>query len=83
MTRFERGVIEVIAQNSRYTVDEIQLTDSLDKFISSFMADRLARELKRKFSKVDSTSLTNELYVTLKKVSGVVTKISSLNVVIA
>lgn len=83
MTRFERGVIEVIAQNSRYTVDEIQLTDSLDKFISSFMADRLARELKRKFSKVDSTSLTNELYVTVKKVSDVVTKISSLYVVIA
>jgi hypothetical protein len=27
MTRFEKGVIEVIAQNSRFTYDEILLTD--------------------------------------------------------
>jgi hypothetical protein len=78
MTKFETGVREVIAQNSRYTIDEIQVTDSLDKFISSFMADRLARELKRKFSKIDTTSLTNELYMTIKKVSELITKISSL-----
>ncbi|HUI33193.1 MAG TPA: hypothetical protein VLY84_06225 [Dysgonamonadaceae bacterium] len=78
MTRFERGIKEVIAQNSRYTVDEIELTDSLDKFISSFMADRLAREIKRKFNKVNTTGLTNELYVTIKKVSELVTKISVL-----
>lgn len=78
MTRFERGIKEVIAQNSRYTVDEIELTDSPDKFISSFMADRLAREIKRKFNKVNTTGLTNELYVTIKKVSELVTKISVL-----
>jgi len=78
MTKFEKGVKEVIAQNSRYTVEEIQATDSLDKFISSFMADRLARELKRKFFKIDTTRLTNELYVTIKKVSDLITKISSL-----
>lgn len=78
MTKFEKGVKEVIAQNSRFAFDEIQVTDSLDRFISSFMADRLARELKRKFSKIDTTSLTNDLYVTVKKVSDLITKISSL-----
>lgn len=78
MNRFEKGVKEVIAQNSRYAVDEIQVTDSLDKFISSFMADRLARELKRKFSKINTTRFTNELYVSIKKVSDLVSNISKL-----
>ena len=78
MTKFEKGVKEVIAQNSRYAVEEIQVTDPLDKFISSFMADRLARELKRKFSRIDTTDLTKELYVTIKKVSELIIKISSL-----
>lgn len=78
MTKIERGVKEVIAENSRFSVDEIQVSDPIDKFISSFMADRLARELKRKFSKLDTTSLTNELFTTLKKVSDLITRISSL-----
>lgn len=78
MNRFEKGVKEVIAQNSRYAVDEIQVTDSLDKFISSFMADRLARELKRRFSKINTTRLTNELYVSIKKVSDLISNISKL-----
>lgn len=78
MNRIEKGVKEVIAINSRYTIDEIELTDPIDKFVSSFMADRLARELKRKFRKINTTSLTNELFSTLKKVSDLVTKISAL-----
>ncbi len=77
MTKFERGVKEVIAQNSRFTFDEVLVTDPLDKFISSFMADRLARELKRKFSKIDTTNMTRELYNTIKKVSELITNISS------
>lgn len=78
MPNIEQGVKEVIAQNSQYTIDEIKVTDSLDKFISAFMADRLARELTRKFAKIDTTALTNELYVTIKKVSELITKIASL-----
>ena len=78
MNRFEKGVKEVIAINSRYTIDEIKLIDPIDKFVSSFMADRLARELKRKFRKINTTALTNELFSTLKKVSDLVTKISKL-----
>ncbi len=74
---FESGVKEVISQNSRYTVDEIQLSDPIDKYISSFMADRLARALKRKFGKVNATELTNDLFGLIKKVSDLVTKISS------
>ena len=77
MTKIEKGVKEVIAQNSRYSVDEIQTTDPIDKFISSFMADRLARELKRKFSKIDTTSMTNELYTTIKKVSDLINRINT------
>jgi len=78
MNRFEKGVKEVIAINSRYAIDEIKLIDPIDKFVSSFMADRLARELKRKFRKINTTALTNELFSTLKKVSDLVTKISKL-----
>lgn len=77
MAKIEQGVKEVIAQNSRYTVEEIQTTDTIDKFISSFMADRLARELKRKFSKIDTTSMTNELFTTIKKVSDLINRINT------
>lgn len=78
MDKFERGVREVIAQNSRYTFDEINLTDQIDKFISSFMADRLARELKRKFNKIDTTSMTNNLFTNIKKVSELVNEITKI-----
>jgi len=77
MTKIEKGVKEVIAQNSRYSVDEIQTKDPIDKFISSFMTDRLARELKRKFSKIDTTSMTNELFTTIKKVSDLINRINT------
>lgn len=77
MTKYERGVKEVIAQNSRFAVEEINVTDALDKFISSFMADRLARELKRKFIKIDTTSMTNQLFSTIKKVSELITNVQS------
>ncbi len=76
MTKIEEGVKEVISQNSSYTVDQIQLTDPIDKFISSFMADRLARELKRKFSQIDTTAMTNELFTTLKKISDLIKRIN-------
>lgn len=78
MNRIEKGVKEVIALNSRYTIDEIDLTDPIDKFISSFMADRLARELKRKFRKINTTSMTNQLFSTIKTVSDLVSNISGL-----
>ncbi len=77
MTKIEQGVKEVIAQNSRYSVDEIQTTDPIDKFVSSFMADRLARELKRKFTKIDTTSMTNELFTTIKKISDLINRINT------
>jgi hypothetical protein len=74
----ETGVKEVISLNSRYSVDEINITDPIDKFISSFMSDRLARELKRKFDKIDTTQMTNDLYTILKKVSDIIDKIYSI-----
>ena len=73
----EKGVKEVIAQNSRYAFDEIELTDPIDKFISSFMADRLARELKRKFPQVKTTELTNDLFTILKRIQDIVTRINA------
>ncbi|SHI41343.1 hypothetical protein [Aquimarina spongiae] len=77
MDSVEKGVKEVIAQNSRYAFDEIELTDPIDKFISSFMADRLARELKRKFSQVKTTELTNDLFTVLKRIQDIVTRINA------
>ncbi len=77
MTVTEIGVIEVVAQNSRFTFDEIKLSDPIDKFISSFMADRLARELKRKFPQIDTTSVTNELFISIKKIADIVVKVDS------
>ncbi len=77
MNKIEKGVKEVIAQNSRYTVDEINVADPLDKFFSSFMADRIAGEVKRKFTKVDTTAITNQLFVDIKKVSDMITIVSS------
>ena len=74
----ETGVKEVISLNSRYSVDEINITDPIDKFISSFMSDRLARELKRKFDKIDTTQMTNDLYTILKEVSDIIDKIYSI-----
>lgn len=78
MDKFERGVKEIIAQNSRFTIDEIGVSDPIDRFISSAMADRLARKLHQRFDKVDTTGLTNQLYTTIKKVSELIAKITSL-----
>lgn len=72
------GVKQVIANNSRYTVDEIKTTDPLDKFISSSLKDRLAREIKRKFDKVKTTALTNILYESIKKVSQLIDHIDNI-----
>ena len=72
------GVKQVIANNSRYTVDEIRLTDSLDRFISSTMKDRLAGEIKRMFRRVRTTALTNLLYDVIKKVSPLVDHIDNI-----
>jgi hypothetical protein len=72
------GVKQVIANNSRYTVDEIKITDPLDRFISSSLKDRLAREIKRKFDKVKTTALTNALYETIKKVSQLIDHIDNI-----
>jgi len=74
----EIGVIEVISLNSRYSIKEIKSSDPLDKFITSFMADRLARELKRKFDKIDTSEMTSMLYTILKNVSDVIDKIYSI-----
>jgi hypothetical protein len=72
------GVKQVIAHNSRYTVDEIRLTDFLDRFISSAMKDRLAAEIKRMFRRVNTTSLTNSLFDVIKKVSQLVDHIDNI-----
>ncbi len=72
------GVKQVISNNSRYTVDEIKTTDPLDKFISSSLKDRLAREIKRKFERVKSTILTNALYESIKKVSQLIDHIDNI-----
>lgn len=77
MMTTEKGVKEVVAQNSRFTFDEIELTDPIDKFISSFMADRLARELKRKFPRVNTTELTNVLFSRLRTIADIVAKVDS------
>jgi hypothetical protein len=74
----EVKVKEVISLNSRYSIEEINPSDPLDKFITSFMADRLARELKRKFDKIETTKMTNDLYSILKKVSDVIDRINSI-----
>lgn len=79
MDKIEKGVREVLSQNSRYTFDEVQLSDRLDKYIPSSVADFLDRELQRKFSVVRNHSLVNDLFVSIKKVSDLVTKIKSLN----
>lgn len=79
MDKIEKGVREVLAQNSRYTFEEVQLSDRLDKYVSSFMADFLDRELQRKFSIVRNHSLVNDLFINIKKVSDLITKIKSLD----
>jgi acyl carrier protein len=80
MTKAEitEGVKGVIAKNSRYTIDEIKVTDPLDKFITSFMKAKLAGQVKRKFSKVNTTTLTNVLYESIKKVSQLIEHINNL-----
>lgn len=80
MTRTEirEGVIGVIAKNSRFSTDEIKVTDPLDKFISSFMKAKLARQVTRKFPKVKSTALTNVLYDVIKKVSQLIDHVDAI-----
>ena len=71
-------VKEVIAQNSRFHLNEIGLNDPLDKFISSFFKDKLAREIKRKFDLIKTTALTNVLYDVIKKVSQLIDHIDNI-----
>lgn len=80
MTRSEilQGVKEVIADNSPFRVSEIIQTDSLSKFISSGFKDKVAREVKRKFRKINTTRLTNLLYDSIKKVSQLVDHIDAI-----
>jgi hypothetical protein len=73
----EAGVREVIAQNSRYTADEIVLTDTIDVYISSTMADRLARKLNLKFPMIDTTEMTNDLFVNINTVQDIIDKIKT------
>jgi hypothetical protein len=79
MTRSEitQGIKDVIARNSRYRLDEIAVTDPLDKFISSFMKGKLAREVKREFSLIGATALTNQLYESIKKVNQLIDFVNS------
>jgi hypothetical protein len=77
-SEIEVGVREVIALESRYTLKEVQPDDPIDKFVSSTMADRLARKLGLRFSEVATTQLTNLLFVTFKKVKEVVDYIASV-----
>ena len=80
MTKDEitQAVKEVIAQNSRYTIDEIKVSDPIDKFITSFMKAKLAGQIKRRFDKAKTTELTNNLYETIKKVSQLIDYVDKL-----
>ncbi|OZI09600.1 hypothetical protein BWI93_03185 [Siphonobacter sp. BAB-5385] len=80
MTKDEitKAVIEVISQNSRYTVDEIKVPARLDKYISSSSKARLGRRLGEKFSMISSTLLTNKLYASLTTVESVIDYIDAL-----
>ncbi|OXB21480.1 hypothetical protein B0A80_16930 [Flavobacterium tructae] len=79
MTKEEisNAVIHVIALNSRYTIDEIKTTDALEKFITAFMKAKFARRIGARFD-IRSTRLTNELYVSIKKVSQLVDFIDNM-----
>lgn len=80
MTRSEitKKVREVIALNSNYKFDDIKVDDPLDKFISSFMKDRLGRQISNKFDRVKSTPLTNQLYDVIKTVKALVDYIDKI-----
>jgi hypothetical protein len=80
MTRSEisEGVKQVIADNSPFNANEILLTDPLARFISAGFKDRLAREVKRSFRKINTTRLTNLLYDSIKKVSQLVDHIDAI-----
>ncbi|MGQ0740046.1 MAG: hypothetical protein ACT4OJ_13425 [Bacteroidota bacterium] len=68
-TEITSGVKKVIAQNSRFEESEINVNkDSLDRFISSSVKAVFARKLKKEFSRIRTTWLTNELYTNIKKV---------------
>lgn len=73
----ENGVRAVIAQNSRYTAAEIKLKDPIDVYVSSTMADRLARKLKIQFPKIDSVEMTNDLFVNINTVQDIIDKIKT------
>jgi acyl carrier protein len=73
----ENGVRAVIAQNSRYTADEINLDDNIDVYISSTMADRLARKLKIQFPDINATEMTNDLFVNINTVQDIIDKIKT------
>lgn len=77
-TEITQGVKQVLSQNSRYILDEINLSDPLDKFISSSFKDRLGREVKRKFEKIKTTQLTNALYESIKKVNQLIDYIDKI-----
>ena len=79
MTKDEitKEVKEIIALNSRYTFDEIKSTERLDKFITAFMKAKFARKVQDRFD-IPITRLTNELYVSIKKVSQLVDFIDNI-----
>jgi acyl carrier protein len=71
----EAGVRAVIAANSNYAAGAVKLNDTIDVYISSTMADRLARALARQFSLVDPTQMTNDLFVNINSVQDIIDKI--------
>ncbi|MEL1254150.1 hypothetical protein AAEO57_10210 [Flavobacterium sp. DGU38] len=79
MTKDEitKEVKEIIALNSRYAFDEIKITDRVDKFITTFMKAKFARRIQARFD-IPVTRLTNELHVSIKKVSQLVDFIDNI-----
>ncbi|MDB5223385.1 MAG: hypothetical protein JWN83_2052 [Chitinophagaceae bacterium] len=76
-------VFVVIASNSEYTAEEIEKMydppasdPTLETFISPAQKARLGRALKNKLSCINSSDLTNMLYITVKTLGQLIKQIN-------
>ena len=72
ISEISKGVRKIIAQNSRYTIDEVRKNEKLDKYISSYWSDKLTRRIVVEFRKVDGTKLINRLYTEIKTIEDLI-----------
>jgi hypothetical protein len=71
-----RIVFEVIAQNSRWLVADIQASYdypnkdlTLDYYFTQGLKGEVAADLKERMKCIDSTELTNNLFTTIRRMS--------------